>query len=148
MQQCSKCLESVSEFVLHRDGRAKDQLARPFICERCFRDATRKRHAEDKRRYRAEKPEEVRAKYREWQLQKTYGLSLEQFTSMLESQGGRCAICKADEPGWDKDWHVDHCHTTHKNRGILCHRCNLMIGLAKEQQEVFLAAIRYLKDLV
>jgi hypothetical protein len=50
---------------------------------------------------------------------------------MFISQGKRCATCQRDTPtktGWD----TDHCHTTGKVRGIICHPCNIAIGLVRE----------------
>ena len=74
-----------------------------------------------------------------------YGITLEQRDAMLVSQGGVCAICKVTEPGRGKDWNVDHCHDTGAVRGILCVRCNFMIGHSKDNPEVLLAAANYLK---
>jgi hypothetical protein len=36
--------------------------------------------------------------------------------------------------------------TTGKVRGLLCLHCNIMIGMAKENQETLKAAIQYLED--
>ena len=39
----------------------------------------------------------------------------------------------------------DHCHDTGKFRGLLCHRCNTMLGLAKDNSHTLEQAILYLK---
>ncbi len=52
----------------------------------------------------------------------TYGLEPEQYTAMLESQGGVCAIC--GRPPAKKSLEVDHDHKSGKVRGLLCWRCN------------------------
>lgn len=44
-------------------------------------------------------------------LKQNYGLTLEDYDRMLESQGGVCAIC-GDPPRDDIALHVDHCHDT------------------------------------
>ena len=60
-------------------------------------------------------------------LKKLYGLTLESFDEMLKAQGGVCAICKqTDKTG---KFLVDHDHETGKVRGLLCRRCNHIIGL-------------------
>jgi predicted nucleic acid-binding Zn ribbon protein len=73
-----------------------------------------------------------------------YGIEPEQYTALLESQGGRCAICRTDTPGGKGGWHVDHVHATGAIRGLLCHRCNLGLGYMRDNREVVLAAIAYL----
>jgi hypothetical protein len=60
---------------------------------------------------------------------KLYDLSHPEFESLLISQNGLCAIC--DNPLKDKGatgLNVDHCRSTGKVRGILCHRCNIVVG--------------------
>ncbi len=71
-------------------------------------------------------------------------MTVEQYDEMFEKQGGRCAICRSDEPGWSKGWHVDHCHQKGHVRGVLCHKCNLMIGLASDNPDTLRAAANYL----
>lgn len=58
-------------------------------------------------------------------LRRNYGITADQYDSMLAEQGG-CAVCKAAPAG--KPFHVDHCHTTGKVRGILCPACNWFLG--------------------
>lgn len=76
-----------------------------------------------------------------------YGLTLEKYKSLLQKQENKCAICKCDYPTgrWDS-FHVDHCHTTGKVRGLLCHHCNTGIGNLKDSIELLEQAINYLKE--
>lgn len=55
-------------------------------------------------------------------IEKTYGLTSEQYDALLERQGGRCAICRARPKS--KRLAVDHDHKTGVVRGLLCSRCN------------------------
>ncbi len=55
-------------------------------------------------------------------IEKTYGLTSEQYDALLERQGGRCAICRARPKS--KRLAVDHDHQTEEVRGLLCSRCN------------------------
>ena len=41
---------------------------------------------------------------------------------------------------------IDHCHNTGKVRGILCHNCNVSLGLIKDNTQILLNMISYLKD--
>jgi len=68
-----------------------------------------------------------------------YGLSHAEFVAMLERQAGLCACCTVPmAPG--RFTHIDHCHTTGRVRGIVCHNCNLAIGqLQNDPVRAFLA---------
>jgi hypothetical protein len=74
-----------------------------------------------------------------------YGLSKDEYVSLFERQMGRCAIC-GDEPTTARGLHIDHCHTTNRVRGLLCHGCNTAIGAMRENTEVMRRAILYLGD--
>lgn len=72
---------------------------------------------------------------------KRYGITEEQFASMLESQRGACAICRKT-PGYTL--HIDHCHETEKFRGLLCRPCNTAIGQLGDSRESLTAVVAYL----
>lgn len=55
-------------------------------------------------------------------VEKTYGLTAEQYQALLARQGGKCAICRARPKS--KRLAVDHDHGTGEVRGLLCSRCN------------------------
>ena len=80
-------------------------------------------------------------------LLRRYGLTADDFTQMLEAQGGRCAICGTSEfQGQGKSAHVDHDHITGKVRGLLCHHCNTALGAFGDSPEILLEAITYLRE--
>lgn len=61
-------------------------------------------------------------------IRQRYGIDENKYARMLASQGGRCALCGGtDKDRWGK-FHVDHDHVTMKLRGLLCLRCNLVLG--------------------
>jgi hypothetical protein len=99
-------------------------------------------------RRREEDPEGFKARNRQKQrrghLKRKFGLTLEQYDSLLNAQNNLCAICKSPNQA-SRDWHVDHCHTTGTVRGVLCHHCNLMLGYAKDQVPTLENAIIYLR---
>ena len=43
-------------------------------------------------------------------------------------------------------WVLDHCHTTHKARGWLCHPCNRAIGCFKDDISLLKKTISYLEN--
>lgn len=110
-----------------------------------YREANREKVRAASRAYIAADPRRKMAKH----LQSTYGITVEDFEEMLSSQGGRCKICEcailhhlADAAVRDKAC-VDHCHTTGRVRGLLCHYCNRSLAFVESHGE---AAMNYLKE--
>ncbi len=67
----------------------------------------------------------------------------------LEELAGRCKpeqceICREFAGTGKKGIHFDHNHTTGKFRGWICMRCNLTLGLVKDNKELLQAMINYL----
>lgn len=78
---------------------------------------------------------------------RNYGITLEDYNKMLQEQQNSCAICGIESSLASKGkLFVDHCHTTNKIRGLLCHHCNTMLGLAKDNIDVLQKSIEYLKE--
>lgn len=88
---------------------------------------------------------------RKFGLMRYYGMSLETYNVMLAAQNGVCAICKGTETYQPKTYSspkalsVDHNHETGAIRGLLCSRCNYMIGHSREDEEILLAGVAYLR---
>lgn len=130
----------------------KEYFARPEVKERArVRNAQyRERRREYKKteagmlaekRYR--QSEAVKQRLRRNRLKTRYGLTPEQVESMKVTQGNVCAICET-EP---KTWHIDHCHSTGKVRGLLCGSCNMALGLMKDDPVRLSKAQEYLNGL-
>ncbi len=80
-------------------------------------------------------------------LEKFYGITLEQYNEMVEAQGGRCAICNKKPAGTShvsRRLCVDHDHDTGFVRGLLCHQCNVTIGMIEDSPELLDRMRRYL----
>ena len=82
---------------------------------------------------------------REKRLKTQFGISLEDYKSMLDKQYGRCAICGLDIVPIGGYLCVDHNHSTGKVRGLLCHSCNLGLGWFKDDMARLQQAIEYLR---
>jgi Recombination endonuclease VII len=67
-------------------------------------------------------------------LEREYGLSVEEYDVLLEVQNGVCAICKRPERRINNKskklqaLSVDHDHNTGRIRGLLCNNCNWGLG--------------------
>lgn len=70
-----------------------------------------------------------------------FGISEEDYGSMLTSQGGVCAICGGSPDTRWKILAVDHDHDTDEVRGLLCMTCNTMLGRLEKR---FDAVMNYL----
>lgn len=114
---------------------------RKSICKSCSNTA----NVLLTKRRKEENPEKVRHDRWVKHLKRSYGLSLEDYTNMLEDQNGVCLICeKKPEDCRDSKLFVDHCHTTLDNRGLLCYHCNTVLGMAHDKIEILQRCIDYL----
>ena len=83
---------------------------------------------------------------RKMYLMQRYNLTVEEYESMLASNGG-CAICSTNKKVTGQEFmHVDH---TERNgvkraRGVLCQSCNTGLGSFKHVPELLIKAARYL----
>jgi len=83
-------------------------------------------------------------------LKRTYGLSEDAYDAQARSQNYLCAVCHEQNPigrdGQPKILAVDHNHRTETNRGLLCDRCNKVLGFVKDSQELLLRLLFYLRS--
>lgn len=115
-------------------------------------NADRKR--ENWRRWKQMNPEKEQASRRRYIIRK-YNLTPDRYEALLEAQNHRCAICCTDDPGGRGTWHIDHdhhcCPPSKRScgncvRGILCAKCNMMLGKAGDDPEILINAARYLTE--
>ena len=140
---CRKCLLELpaTEFAFTDAAHTK----RKARCRKCEAARVREYYATNpdyrqsvrtnSKRYAEAKPRTAEQQ-RRYSLKSTYGLTRWQYDSLLELQGGHCALCAATDPGrtdqskkWSAGhWNVDHDHSTGHVRGLLCHACNTRLG--------------------
>lgn len=72
-----------------------------------------------------------------------YDISIEQYEMLFKSQHDVCAICSMPSKNNGKLF-VDHDHETNKIRGLLCDKCNFILGLSGESASILQEAINYL----
>lgn len=129
MRACTRCgvTKPLAEFPRDRSR----PTGRHQRCKPC--DAAR--HADD----RAKNPERERSNY----LRRNFGITVEQYEQMLQRQDGTCAICH--EPPKNQALAVDHDHTTGQVRGLLCRRCNQLLGSAHDDAALLRSAADYIE---
>ena len=76
-------------------------------------------------------------------LKKSYGIGLDEYNSILSEQNGVCKICFGPPLGRGS-YHVDHDHKTKKIRGLLCHKCNVALGMVQDRIDLLHKLIAYL----
>lgn len=84
-------------------------------------------------------------------LNRRYGISIEEYQTLLANQNFACAICEVEisDTLAYKDKRsvvVDHNHDTGEVRGALCSKCNLVLGHARESTNILYRAIVYLSE--
>ena len=82
---------------------------------------------------------------------RNHRMTLNQYQTMFDSQQGLCGICSQPESakhqkGTIKSLAIDHDHKTNQVRGLLCSRCNLLLGYAKDSISLLKKCIIYLES--
>ena len=128
IKHCSVCNQDkpISEFQVHNSS--KDGYR--YLCKDCKRKQSKK--------YR--NPERTKT-YDRLRSLKSYNLSEFDYYNLVEKQNGQCIICNQKT-----DLVIDHNHITKNVRGLLCSRCNVGLGLFKDNIQSLKNAIKYLQD--
>lgn len=85
-------------------------------------------------------------------LDRSHGITLDEYEAMMDVQGGLCYICGRSEhrlavqTGQPMRLAVDHCHATGDIRGLLCSFCNHAIGYLEDSPVMLQRAIEYLQN--
>lgn len=120
------------------------------VCRQCYRDADGNPLISAKTDPAAYHKQWREARGHHWRfarhIQATYGISYDRYLVLLERQGGKCAVCRTENPGPKRNYFcVDHCHTTGVVRGLLCDNCNLGIGKLRDDPDILRKAADYLE---
>lgn len=129
---CSKCKieKHASEFGIKSYN--KDGLN--HYCKLCENERSKQKYSNPNHK--------ERVKYN--QIKRLYKLSKEDYLEMFINQNHSCKICGCLVKPLTKNSHVDHCHKTNKIRGILCGKCNTLLGSVDDDVHILKIAIDYL----
>lgn len=117
---CSVCKKSKSAGEYYKHGSDKTTIKLRNDCKQCVLN----RHRERK-----------------------FGVDHKTYKQMLSDQDNRCAICAIHVNDYSERYNnfaVDHCHKTHKVRGLLCHNCNRALGMFQDDMNILKVAVNYL----
>jgi hypothetical protein len=161
---CTRCGESKRIVEFHRSRYYKDgRHARCAECRRTLKRAKDERAKVERpdswkqRRANSDAKDRASPSRRSARIQHArdrritrYGLTVTEFETLLASQGGRCAICRTEDPHMRTATRlqVDHDHTTGEVRGLLCDRCNKALAGVGDNLEGLMKFVDYLSARV
>lgn len=157
-KQCSKCDNKLPLSAFYQRTGAKSYHSACKICERAMakdwyernkNKATakvkewREKNVDAIKQYRAKN----RQKHYRQELVRKYGVEPQWFDDQLHIQNDSCVCCKRLFQWGNKQTtpHVDHCHDSQIVRGILCNRCNTVLGLCQDNDRLLSSLARYLR---
>ena len=141
VKRCATCTETKPVAEFHPVSRNSTLEYRSY-CKPCARS---------KRRAAYEKAGGKDVPYAQV-LKREYGLTLEQYNDMLKRQAHRCAVCRRPETvtikktGEVRRLAVDHDHVTGTVRGLLCHRCNILVWAMEDNHTTLSAIEKYVEN--
>lgn len=137
MRTCIKCgIEQPIE-VFGRHSKTGKPLHRCRSCRAEYQRVYQKNRWDNEPGYK----ERLMATNKKNKFLAQYGMTPDEAAAMLESQGGKCAICRRVP----QIPNVDHDHTTGAVRAILCAPCNVALGLFNDDKHRIVAAARYIQ---
>lgn len=145
---CPKCKDLLPSSEFNKSNR-RDGLQ--TYCRKCHNSMQREK-------YNSNPEEKLKRQIRERtrnslnplakkdaELKRLYGITIYEYLDIFKKQEMVCKICR-QECKTRYSLSVDHDHQSGKIRGLLCNRCNRVLGMFEDSRELFLAAERYLRD--
>ena len=126
VRKCLNCGEEFLELNIRiKEGRGK------FCSNDCYKQWRKKNSYDPNERNRL------------YQKKFKYKLSEDEYKKLFIEQENKCAICGCEFTDVNKAL-VDHSHVTNEVRGLLCTKCNTLLGMANDNIDVLHKAIDYL----
>ena len=153
-KRCPTCKKQKDLSEFHKSNTRTDGLA--WQCRSCAAIKSsnyRKKHHEKLDIYNLQWRERNPEKYKQYALtshrRKKFGIEPKQYDEMNAEQNGVCLICGLPETvkrnGNTRTLCVDHSHETDEIRGLLCSKCNLVLGLINDSTSILSKMILYLE---
>ena len=136
LKYCPKCKTEKPLELFNKHAKERDGLQR--LCRDCQKESNRKYLSTEK----------GATTTRQAHLRRKYGIDLQTYEELLLSQGNKCKICGVgSNPDSRANYFViDHNHSTGDIRGLLCTKCNALLGLALDSEDILERAKQYLKN--
>lgn len=124
IKTCRECNTKKPNYMFHGTDK---------ICNICYNEKYLDRISKDP------------VNYNKRHILKKYNLTAKQYENMFKDQLGRCSICEQPHNSLTNKLCVDHCHTSGIVRSLLCGKCNTALGLLKEDEDILLKMLEYIK---
>lgn len=155
---CSPCQVAMNEYAVNAYALLTEQEKAPFreaakARARAMREAEPERVRELKRAWASANPESVRLTSTNSRMMKRHRITVDGYEELLAGQGGCCALCGTTEPGERQQrFDIDHDHSCCPGRescgrcvrGLLCRRCNVLLGWMNDSVDLLIEAAAYL----
>lgn len=137
MKRCNACGETKPFEAFYRDGRKRNPSADGYNyqCKECCSTYARERYRNS---------EVVRLAANASRFKRVYGITIDQYIEMRDSQQNVCFICHEPQT-LNRALSVDHNHDTGEVRALLCDNCNRAIGLIQDDPDRARAIADYLE---
>ena len=161
IKTCTKCKKLLPLENFHISKKTRDGLK--CRCKNCRSEDAKFDRNKNKEKYlkkeaqrRIRNKESIRLSRRKYhqktkdkrfayRLEQVYGITITDYDNMYLDQNESCAVCFIEQDKLHRRLCVDHCHTSGKVRGLLCDKCNRMLGQINDKIKVLKSAINYLK---
>ncbi len=154
VKTCSMCKRILSLSSYYKAKKNKDGYF--GHCKECqktkshdFYIKNKEKRNKQTRVWRKSNPKRLKTIERRATLKK-HGVALEEYEFLLKRCGNRCVICNEKETRKNQygitPLSVDHDHKTGKIRGLLCNRCNRVLGMVKDDLNILTEMKSYLGD--
>ena len=136
LKYCPKCKTDKTLEFFNKHARERDGLQR--LCRDCQKDSSKKYLSTEK----------GVTTTRRAHLWRKYNIDLQTYKELLLSQDNKCKICGVgSNPDRRANYLViDHNHSTGDIRGLLCTKCNALLGLALDSEDILERAKLYLQN--
>ena len=133
-QTCTQCnCTKSSEDFYKRKSRPGGRQTHSE-CKDCFKARVTKRYQSD--------PDRIN----DLRACAVYGITIDQLTDMRKQANGICQACERPGEGQFKRLVIDHDHETGKVRGLICQKCNTVLGLVKDNINTLQNLAQFIKD--
>ncbi len=145
------------EFTPENTKYHKDKLSASGLHKICVTCEKARRTTDGRRAWKRKWHHSNKDSVRNTSYKSTYGITLEQYNQILESQDGKCPACGETDPTVaskrTKVFPIDHDHNCCPGtkscgkcvRGILCMNCNRAMGLLQDNISILQNMITYLQ---
>jgi len=138
---CTKCKESKPVEMFSKGEGPYGKRSSCKACQLKKNNAWRKKNPEKWRKLTVKhsKSDKTRDSY----LKRKYGITLANYNKMLIEQNYVCKVCH-NKNNINHRLYVDHHHESGVVRGLLCHKCNLIIGMCNEEPGRLLKIVEFI----